>query len=159
MSIRSNRKAMARMDVTGSPVERNNSKVSKEQIRTEDAPPPGGSYSQAIRSGEFLFISGQTPRNLSRDIVDGTIEEQAQRAFTNLSKVAEAGGATLADAVQVTVYLRDFASFDDMDRVFARFFPEPRPARTTIQTNIPVEVEVDAVLYAGTQEARMEREQ
>jgi len=85
---------MARMGVTGSPVERNNSKVSKEQIMTEDAPPPGGSYSQAIRSGEFLFISGQTPRNLSREIVDGTIEEQAQRAFTNLAKVAEAVSTT-----------------------------------------------------------------
>ena len=123
--------------------------MSKEQIRTEEAPPPGGSYSQAIRSGDFLFISGQTPRNLAREIIDGSIEEQTHKLLTNLAKVAEAGGASLADAVKVTVYLRDFASFDEMDKVFAKFFPEPRPARTTIQSNIPVEVEVDAVLYTA----------
>jgi 2-iminobutanoate/2-iminopropanoate deaminase len=123
--------------------------MGKEQIKTDDAPPPGGSYSQGIKSGGFLFISGQTPRDLSRQVVGGTIEDQTRKAFSNLQAVAEAGGGSLADAVRVTVYLRDLASFDAMDRVFAEFFPEPWPARTTIQSNIPVEVEVDAVLEAG----------
>jgi 2-iminobutanoate/2-iminopropanoate deaminase len=120
--------------------------MGKEQIKTGDAPPPGGAYSQAIRCRGFLFISGQTPRDLSREIVDGSFEDQVRKVFYNLEAVAKAGGGSLADAVRVTVYLRDFASFEAMDRIFADFFPEPRPARTTIQSNIPVEVEVDAVL-------------
>lgn len=130
--------------------------MGKEQIKTDDAPPPGGSYSQGIKSGGFLFISGQTPRDLSREVVEGSIEDQARKAFSNLQAVAEAGGGSLADAVRVTVYLRDFASFEAMDRVFAEFFPEPRPARTTIQSNIPVEVEVDAVLESGNTEPNEE---
>ena len=128
--------------------------MTKEQIKTGDAPPPGGAYSQAIRSGGFLFISGQTPRDLSRELVNGSLEDQARKAFSNLEAVAKAGGGSLADAVQVTVYLRDFANFDVMDRVFADFFPEPRPARTTIQSDIPVEVEVDALLHVGDREGR-----
>jgi 2-iminobutanoate/2-iminopropanoate deaminase len=120
--------------------------VAKEAVSTSAAPPPGGAYSQAIKAGSFVFISGQTPRDLSRAIVDGSFEDQARTCFSNLKTVAEAAGMTLAYAVRVTVYLKDIADFGVMDRIYAEFFPEPRPARTTIQSDIPVSIEVDAIL-------------
>jgi reactive intermediate/imine deaminase len=121
----------------------------KRAISTNKAPPPGGAYSQAITAGGMIFISGQTPRDLSRAMVPGPFRNQARQTFENVRTVVEAAGATLADAVQVTVYLRDMATFDEMDAIYAEYFPEPRPARTTIQSDIPVPVEVDVILYAG----------
>jgi 2-iminobutanoate/2-iminopropanoate deaminase len=118
----------------------------KQAIRTEDAPPPGGAYSQAIKANGMLFVSGQTPRDLSRRIVPGPFVEQARQTLENVRSVVEAAGATLSDAVRVTVYLRDMTSFEEMDAVYAEYFPEPRPARTTIQSNIPVSIEVDVIL-------------
>lgn len=120
--------------------------MGKQAIRTKDAPPPGGAYSQAIRANGMVFVSGQTPRDLSREIVQGSFREQARQTFENVRSVAEAAGVTLADAVRVSVYLRDMTSFDEMDAIYAEYFPEPRPARTTIQSNIPVAIEVDVIL-------------
>jgi 2-iminobutanoate/2-iminopropanoate deaminase len=94
----------------------------------------------------MVFVSGQTPRDLSREIVQGSFREQARQTFENVRSVAEAAGVTLADAVRVSVYLRDMTSFDEMDAIYAEYFPEPRPARTTIQSNIPVAIEVDVIL-------------
>jgi 2-iminobutanoate/2-iminopropanoate deaminase len=136
------------VDSTGSNVER------KTAIRTREAPPPGGAYSQAIKAGNFLFVSGQTPRDLQRRIVDGSFEDQVRQVFENLSAVARAADASLADAVRVTVYLRDWANFGIMDLVYAAYFPEPRPARTTIQSNRPVEVEADAILLLPEDSSR-----
>ncbi|HLH64456.1 MAG TPA: Rid family hydrolase [Solirubrobacteraceae bacterium] len=123
----------------------------REQIRTSLAPPPGGSYSQAIRWGDLLFISGQTPRDTQRNLVPGPFREQAKRTYENLRLLAEAAGARLEDALKVTVYLADFDDAAEADAVFAEVFPEPRPARTTVGAHIPVSIEVDAVfgLRAG----------
>jgi 2-iminobutanoate/2-iminopropanoate deaminase len=118
----------------------------KLQVKTTDAPPPGGSYSQAIKCNGMIFVSGQTPRDLERAIVPGPFSKQARKTLENLRTVVEAAGATLADAVTVTVYLSDFALFDEMDAVYREFFPEPRPARTTIQSDIPVPIEIEAIL-------------
>jgi 2-iminobutanoate/2-iminopropanoate deaminase len=118
----------------------------KQAIRTSDAPPPGGSYSQGVKAGNLVFLSGQTPRDEERRVVDGSFEDQARQVFENLSAVARAANTTLADAVRVTVYLREWDNFSVMDAVYASYFPEPRPARTTIQSNLPVEIEVDAIL-------------
>jgi enamine deaminase RidA (YjgF/YER057c/UK114 family) len=117
----------------------------REAISTDRSPPPGGSYSQAIRWGGLLFISGQTPRDLDRNLVDGPFSAQAAQVYTNVEKLAAAGGATMADALSVTVYLTDLAYTREADEAFAAAFPEPRPARTTIAATIPVSIEVDAV--------------
>jgi 2-iminobutanoate/2-iminopropanoate deaminase len=93
----------------------------------------------------MLFVSGQTPRDLQRNDVPGPFRAQAERTYANLRAVAEAGGAMMADALQVTVYLRDRADALEADAVFAEVFPEPRPARTTIGADIPVTIEIDAV--------------
>lgn len=117
-----------------------------QEVRTDSAPPPGGAYSQAVSFNGFLFVSGQTPRRgRTRALVEGSFEEQARATFANLEAIARAGGSSLVGALQVSVYLRDLSNFAVMDAVFAELFTEPRPARTTVQSNIPVEIEVDAV--------------
>jgi len=116
-------------------------------IRTGNAPPPGGPYSQAIRSGGFLFLAGQGPFKPDGTKLEGSFEDQARQTFRNLEAVATAAGASLADAVRVGVYLRDMANFSVLNKVYAEFLEEPMPARTTIQSDLPgFEIEVDAVI-------------
>ena len=119
-------------------------------IRSESAPAPGGPYSQAIRSGAFLFLAGQGPFRSDGSKVEGPFEDQARQTLNNLQAVAAAAGASLADAVRVGVYLRDMANFAAMNSIYAEFFRDPMPARTTIQSDLPgFEIEMDAVLAVG----------
>ena len=119
-------------------------------IRAHDAPPPGGPYSQAIRSGGFLFLAGQGPFRSDGTKVDSSFEDQARQTFRNLAAVAAAAGASLADAVKVGVYLRDMTNFAAMNKVYVEFMREPMPARTTVQSDLPgFEIEVDAVIAVG----------
>jgi reactive intermediate/imine deaminase len=119
----------------------------KEPISSQDAPPPGGAYSQAIAAGEFVFLAGQGPFRPDGSKVDGSFEDQARQTLRNLAAVAEAAGASLADAVRVGVFLREMRNFAAMDEIYREFFAEPRPARTTVQSDLPgFEIEVDAVL-------------
>jgi 2-iminobutanoate/2-iminopropanoate deaminase len=119
-------------------------------ITATDAPPAGGPYSQAIRSGGFLFLSGQGPFRPDGSKVESGFEDQARQTFRNLEAVATAAGASLADAVRVGVYLRDMSNFGVMNKVYAEFLREPMPARTTIQSDLPgFDIEVDAVVAVG----------
>jgi 2-iminobutanoate/2-iminopropanoate deaminase len=118
-------------------------------VVTTDAPPPGGAYSQAIEVDGWVFVSGQTPRDLTREVVPGTFEVQARQTLDNVKAIVEAGGLTMADAVRVTVYLRDIELSGDMDAVYAEYFVEPRPARTTVQSDLAVPIEVDVTLARG----------
>lgn len=117
----------------------------RSEVSTSQAPPPGGSYTQAIRWGDLLYVSGQTPRDLERRDVGGTFRAQAEQTYANLAAVAAAGGAAMADALKVTVYLQNSADAAEADAVFAEVFPAPRPARTTVTVTIPVSIEIDAV--------------
>ena len=119
-------------------------------FRTDDAPQPAGPYSQAIRSGGFLFLAGQGPFRPDGSKVDSSFEEQARQAFSNLQAVAAAAGASLSDAVRVGVYLRDMSDFGVMNKVYGEFLRDPMPARTTIQSDLPgFDIEVDAVIAVG----------
>ena len=119
----------------------------KRPISTDSAPAPGGAYSQAIAAGNLVFLAGQGPFAPSGDKVEGPFAEQARQTFENLAAVAAAAGGSLADAVRVGVYLRDMENFATMNEIYREFFPEPLPARTTIQSDLPgFEIEVDAVL-------------
>ena len=116
-------------------------------VRAADAPPPAGPYSQAIRSGGFLFLAGQGPFRPDGSKVESSFEEQARQAFSNLQAVAAAAGASLADAVRVGVYLRDMSDFAAMNKVYIEFLRDPMPARTTIQSDLPgFDIEVDAIV-------------
>jgi 2-iminobutanoate/2-iminopropanoate deaminase len=132
------------------PDQQGRAQVTKEQIRSQDAPPPAGVYSQAIRVGNLVFLAGQGPLLPNGEMVEGGFEEQARQTLENLAAVAEAAGGSLADAVRVGVFLRDMANFPAMNEIYRGFFPEPYPARTTVQSNLPgFEIEVDAVLWLG----------
>lgn len=121
--------------------------MAKRQVSTQSAPPPGGAYSQAIAAGNLVFLAGQGPFEPSGEKVDGSFEDQARQTFSNLAAVAEAAGGSLADAVRVGVFLRDMDNFASMNDIYREFFPDPWPARTTVQSDLPgFEIEVDAVL-------------
>jgi reactive intermediate/imine deaminase len=120
----------------------------KKPVTSSAAPPPGGAYSQAIVAGHFVFLAGQGPFQPDGSKVEGSFEDQARQTFRNLAAVAEAAGASLADAVRVGVFLREMQNFAAMNEIYQEFFPEPLPARTTVQSDLPgFEIEVDAVLF------------
>lgn len=115
-------------------------------IHADAAPRPAGHYSHAVRTGDLVFLAGQGPFDPVTGTIPGTFEDQVRQTLKNLAAVAEAAGGSLADAVRVGVYLQTMDDFDAMNRVYAEFFTEPYPARTTIQSNMNIPVEVDAVL-------------
>src|SRR5690554_1755596 len=122
----------------------------KEIIRTPRAPAAIGTYSQAVRAGRMVFVSGQIPLDpATMELVGDDIGEQIRQAFANLAAVAEASGGSLADAVRVTVYLTDLAHFPRVNEIMAQFFEEPYPARAAIgvaQLPKDAAVEIDAIL-------------
>lgn len=123
----------------------------REPVLSQDAPPPSGGYSQGIRAGEFLFLSGQGPYDSSGARVGDSVADQVRQVLSNLDAVARAAGGSLQDAVRVGMYLSDLAHFDEMDAEYRRFFSEPMPARTTIQSDlIDFDVEGDAVVFLGS---------
>jgi 2-iminobutanoate/2-iminopropanoate deaminase len=115
-------------------------------IHAELAPKPSGRYSHAIRTGNLLFLSGQGPSDPVTGETPALFDDQVRQTLRNLSAVAEAAGASLAAAVRIGVYLRDMANFEAMNRVYGEFFAAPYPARTTIQSDLEIEVEIDAII-------------
>jgi reactive intermediate/imine deaminase len=124
--------------------------MSRLVIHSEHAPAAIGPYSQAVRSGQTVYLSGQIPLDpATMSLVDGDIAAQADRVFRNLQGVCEAAGGSLADIVRVGIYLTDLGDFAAVNEVMARYFSQPYPARSTIGVAaLPrgAQVEVDAVL-------------
>lgn len=122
-------------------------------IHSDNAPKAIGPYSQAIRLGNLLFCSGQAGLDpQSMKLVEGGIEPETRQTLTNLANVLETGGASLADVVKVSVFLQDMADFPKMNAIYATFFPDQPPARTTIQApRLPLGavVEIDAIAVVG----------
>jgi 2-iminobutanoate/2-iminopropanoate deaminase len=118
-------------------------------VKTEKAPESIGPYSQGIRSGGFLFCSGQIPLDpATGKMVEGGIKVQTERVLENLEAVLTSGGASLRSVVKTTVYLADLADFPAMNAVYGTFFPEEPPARATVQVaKLPAGalVEIDAI--------------
>lgn len=125
----------------------------KQPISTTDAPGAIGPYSQAIRAGDFLFISGQIPLDPATGaIVQGAIADQTHRVLKNLGAILAAAGASFSQVVKTTVYLADMSEFAAMNEVYATYFPAPAPARAAIQAaRLPrdVKIEIDLVAYMG----------
>jgi 2-iminobutanoate/2-iminopropanoate deaminase len=123
----------------------------KQQITTSSGAPPAGAYSQGLRVGDFIFVSGQGPLDPATGKVTGvTIEEQTARTLENIKAILAAGGAGLEDVVRVGAFLSDLALFDGYNRVYAAYFPDPKPARTTVGCQLNgILVEIDAVAYVG----------
>lgn len=123
----------------------------KEVIYTDKAPKPIGPYSQAIKVGSWLFLSGQIPIDpRSGDIIEGDIEVQTRRVLENIKAILENAGFTLGDIVKVTVYLVDLNDFPRFNKVYSEYFKDKPPARTTVQVAaLPrsVRIEIDAIAY------------
>ena len=124
--------------------------MNKKPIHTESAPAAIGTYSQAIQSGSFVFLSGQIPLDpLTMEIVDGDFEARARRVFANLKAVTEAAGGTLDQIIKCTIYLTDLDNFATVNSVMAEFFEEPYPARAALGVaSLPkgADVEAEAIL-------------
>jgi 2-iminobutanoate/2-iminopropanoate deaminase len=122
-------------------------------VSTESAPRALGPYSQAIRAGQFLFVSGQVPIDPQTNaLVPGSIGDQTRRVFQNIGEILQAGGASFQQVVRTTVYLADLGDFSAMNDVYATFFTVPQPARSTIQAaRLPKEarIEVDVIAFLG----------
>ena len=127
--------------------------TARQIIRTQRAPQAIGTYSQGVRAGDTVYISGQIPLDpQSMQLVTGDIEAEIRQAFQNLQAVAEGAGATLAQAAKVTVFLTDLAHFTKVNEVLATFFSEPYPARAALGVSqLPkgARVEIECVLYLG----------
>jgi reactive intermediate/imine deaminase len=119
-------------------------------VHSDRAPAAIGPYSQAVRRGDTVFLSGQIPLNPDTGLlVEGDIEEQARRAFDNLRAVCEAAGGTLDDVVRLGLYLTDLDQFARVNQVMSEYFDAPFPARSTIGVaSLPrgARFEVDAIL-------------
>jgi len=129
------------------------SMTGRQIIHTKKAPQAIGTYSQGVRVGDTVYISGQIPLDpVTMQLVTGDIEAEIRRAFENLRAVAEGAGATLAQAAKVTVFLTDLAHFAKVNEVMATFFSEPYPARAALGVSqLPkgARVEIECVLYLG----------
>ncbi|MDR6677036.1 RidA family protein [Pseudomonas oryzihabitans] len=126
--------------------------MSKQVIHTDKAPAAIGTYSQAIKVGDTVYLSGQIPLNpTSMELVDG-FEAQVVQVFENLKAVAEAAGGSLADIVKLNIFLIDLAHFATVNEIMGRYFQQPYPARAAIGVAaLPkgAQVEMDGVLVLG----------
>jgi reactive intermediate/imine deaminase len=124
--------------------------VTREPIHSDDAPAAIGTYSQAIRTGNLVFLSGQIPLDpKTMEIVEGDFEARARRVFDNLQAVVEAAGGDLNQIVKLTIFLTDLANFATVNSVMEDYFNTPFPARAAVGVaSLPkgVDVEADAIL-------------
>ena len=124
--------------------------MTKKAIHSDSAPAAIGTYSQAIATGNLVFLSGQIPLDpATMEVVDGDFEARARRVFDNLAAVAAAAGGSLDDIVKLTVFLTDLGNFATVNSVMEDYFQQPFPARAAVGVaSLPkgVDVEADAIL-------------
>jgi reactive intermediate/imine deaminase len=127
--------------------------MSRQIIHTDKAPQAIGTYSQAVRVGDTVYMSGQVPLDpATMQMVAGDIEAQIRRVFENLKAVAEAAGGTLAQAAKINVYLTDLANFAKVNEIMAIYCPKPYPARAAVGVSqLPrgAQVEIECILHLG----------
>ena len=124
--------------------------MSKEPMQTNKAPEAIGAYSQAIKSGDLLFISGQIPLNPeTMEVEDLSFEESAYRVISNLENICKEAGASLDDIVKLNIYLLDLGNFASLNKIMEEKFSQPFPARATVEVaGLPkdVMIEMDAIV-------------
>ena len=122
----------------------------KEIISTTNAPQAIGPYSQAVKTNNLMFISGQIPMDPSTgNLVEGSIEDEANQVLKNLKSICEAAGYSLDDAVKITIFLTDLGNFAVVNDVMKEHFSEPYPARATVEVSglpLGVNVEIEAII-------------
>ena len=125
--------------------------MGKKVIQTEKAPKPIGPYSQAIRAGNFIFLSGQIPIDPSTgEMVGGDIRQQTRQVLENMKGVLESQGLGMQDVVKVNIFLKDMGNFNEMNEVYATYFSSSPPARSTVEVGkLPgnADIEIEAIAY------------
>jgi 2-iminobutanoate/2-iminopropanoate deaminase len=124
----------------------------KQQLKiASDTSTAPGPYSPGLRVGDFIFVSGQVPRDpATGKIVGETIEEQTTQVIENIKAILAEGGATLADVVKVSAHLTDLSLFERYNKIYVSYFPDPKPVRTTVGSQLlGFLVEIDAIAYVG----------
>ena len=117
-------------------------------ISTDKAPAAIGPYSQAVNIGEMIYTSGQIPLDASGVLVEGSIEEQTKQVLTNLSEVLKEGGSSLDKVVKTTIFLSDMENFASVNKIYAEFFGNHKPARSTVAVKtlpLQVGIEIEAI--------------
>ena len=124
--------------------------MQKEIISTENAPQAIGPYSQAVKAGNLMFISGQIPLDpKTGDLVSESIDEQAKQVLNNIKSICEAAGQSIDDIVKISIFLTDLENFAIVNEVMKEYFAEPYPARATVEVSglpLGVNVEIEAIV-------------
>ena len=124
--------------------------MQKEIISTENAPQAIGPYSQAVKAGNLMFISGQIPLDpKTGDLVSESIDEQAKQVLNNIKSICEAAGQSIDDIVKISIFLTDLENFAIVNEVMKKYFAEPYPARATVEVSglpLGVNVEIEAIV-------------
>jgi len=124
-----------------------------ERVTAHDAPNPQGPYSHAVKAGGFVYVSGQAALDPETSKpINGTVAEETRRTLENVKAILAASGASLKDVVKCSVFLADIRDFRAMNEVYAEYFGQAKPARTTVQSTLPasgLKVEIDCVAYVG----------
>jgi len=132
--------------------------MTREIVRTAEAPAPVGPYSQAVRAGDWLFVSGQIALDpVTGELVNENAAAQAARVLENIGAILRAAGMDYADVVKTTIFLTDLRDFAAVNEVYARYFSERPPARSTVQVSaLPkgARVEIEAIAVQGGSAAR-----
>jgi 2-iminobutanoate/2-iminopropanoate deaminase len=122
-----------------------------ERIYPSDTPRPRGPYSPAVRAGDFIFVAGQGPVDpATNEYSFGDIQHETRVTLNNIRRILETAGASMADVVKCSVFLKDGRDFYAMNEIYGEFFGENKPARTTVETkfaNPDMKVEIDCIAY------------
>ena len=127
--------------------------MTKEIISTKNAPQAIGPYSQAVKAGNLMFISGQIPLDpVTGDLVSQSIEDQAKQVLENVKSICEAAGCSLDDIVKISIFLTDLSNFAVVNDMMKEYFSEPYPARATVEVSglpLGVNVEIEAIVLTN----------
>ncbi|MEX1139631.1 MAG: RidA family protein [Bacteroidota bacterium] len=127
--------------------------MTTKRVFTDQAPAPIGPYSQAIIAGGFVYTAGQIPLDpVTKNLVEGDIKVQTEQALKNVESILKAAGTSMKSVIKTTVFLKDMGEFAQMNEVYARFFSESAPARSTVEVaRLPkdVKVEIEAIAVVG----------
>lgn len=122
-----------------------------EEISTDAAPPSIGPFSQALRDGDTVYVSGQGPIDPdSGEVIEGDVRDETARTLENLGAILEAAGGSLDDVVKTTVFVRDMADYDAINGVYETYVSEPYPARSAVEVaDLPVDIRVEIEAIAS----------
>lgn len=127
--------------------------MTKQTVHTTDSPQPVGTYSQAVKTGNLLFVSGQIPIDPENgELVQGTFKERARQVLNNIKNIVEAAGTDMNNVVKTTVFLTDLSNFAEVNEVYSEFFVSDPPARAAVQVSklpLGADIEIECIAEIG----------